>query len=85
MTRSYPEEDGEESFLYVREWSDERLEDEFEFLLDLFPVVASEIAFRADSPEHRDGTGSITADDVDLYELSDSTTAHGYNRRRPGE
>lgn len=85
MTREYPEPDDEEEFMYVREWEDQRLESEFEFLLELFPVVASEIAFRADQPEQRDDTGSITAKDVDLYELADRTKAHGYNRRRATE
>lgn len=85
MPHEYPEPDGGEGFLYVREWEDSQLESEFEFLLDLFQAVTSEIAFRADRPEQRDDTGSITAKDVELYRLADQTKAHGYKRRRVGE
>lgn len=68
---TYPEPDEEEGYLYVREWSDERLQQEFHFLAGLFAMTAAEVAFRADHPEHRDETGDISARDVRYYELAD--------------
>lgn len=68
---SYPEPDEEEGFLYVREYEDHRLVEEYRFLVDLLQVVAGEIAFRADHPEQRDDTGEIYAEDTKFYELSD--------------
>lgn len=70
-THEYPAPDDEEGFLYVREWEDHRLMDEYLFLARLFQNVASEVGFRADHPEHRDGTGHITAADVEAYEVAD--------------
>jgi|APHM01.1.fsa_nt_gi hypothetical protein len=70
--RLYPEPDGDDGFLYVREWEDERLVDEYLFLTRLVEATASEVAFRADNPEHRDDTGGITAADVQAYEVADA-------------
>lgn len=67
----YPEPDPEEGFLFVREWEDNRLREEYLYLARLFYAVASEAAFRADHPEYRDGTGGITAADSKAYEAAD--------------
>lgn len=74
--RTYPDDQEEsgEPWLFVREWEDNRLEQEFDYLSNLLSEVTSEIAFRADHPEQRDGTGDIRATDVDLYELMDELT-----------
>lgn len=69
----------DEGFLYVREWEDQKLVDNFLFLSDLYQVVASEIAFRADNPEHRDETADIGAKDVKLYELADKLPRYVYH------
>lgn len=69
---TYPAPDEEEGFLYVREWEDKRLQEEFQFLAGLFAAAANEVAFRADRPEHRDGTGEIKATDVRYYDLADA-------------
>jgi hypothetical protein len=71
-THTYPEPDDEEGFLYVREWEDHQLIDEYLFLARLFQATASEVGFRADHPEHRDGTGHITAGDIEAYEAADA-------------
>lgn len=74
-TREYYEPLPDEGFIQVREWEDDRLEDEWRFLLNLFHAVTSELAFRGDRPEYRTGTGTITADYSHLYELSDTLAA----------
>jgi len=69
MTREYPEPSPGDGFHFVREWSDERLEQEFYYLSGLYGSVLGEMAFRADNPEQRDDTGGITATHVMLYNM----------------
>lgn len=81
----YPEPDDEEGFLYVREWEDHRLKEETLFLARLLHAAAMEMAFRADHPEARDGTGHITASDVEMYEMADDIVERFPNLAYDGE
>lgn len=73
--RAYRTPDPEEGFLQVREWEDRRLMEEYRFLSGLYHAVCSEVAFRADNPEYRDGTGEIRASNVDAYQTADTVAA----------
>lgn len=73
--RTYHDPCDDEGFLYVREWTDQQLEEEFTFLTSLYHAVLMEMAFRADHPEHRDGTATIVAEDSRLFELADGMRA----------
>lgn len=57
MSHEYPEPDDEEGFLFVREWEDQRLTEEAEFLAELVDAVESEIRHRMDI-QYTDGTTS---------------------------
>lgn len=67
----YPEPDPEENFVYVREWEDAKLMQEFHFLSRLYHVVCAEVAFRADKPQYRDGTDVIESTDIKTREIPD--------------